>query len=292
MPSLKFYHVDVFSHRPYQGNSIPVFTDAPDLDASQLLEITRELRHFEAIFLQPTDVADVFSARVFDMFEELDFAGHPLIGSAAALTWLHGAPATGAWNLRLRNRRVRIETREEEGGFAALLDAGEPTIFDFGGDPDHVAKAFSLDADSLDRTLPLQVASTGLRYLVVPVKPGRISSGHIAFDLTDMLHAQNAQFAILFDPETREIRHWNNDGVIEDIATGSAAGAVASYSVMHGLAPAGEIFRISQGRFVGRPTSIDVKVERHSDGSLSAMIGGAATVLGCGELFHAPEPKQ
>lgn len=291
MPSLKFHHVDVFSNKPYRGNSIPVFYDAPDLDAVQLLEITREMRHFEAIFLQPTGTQGEFATRVFDMFEELDFAGHPLIGSAATLTHLYGPPPGGEWILRLGDRQVRIETREEDGTFAALLDAGEPAIFDYGGDSAEVAAAFSLDLDSLDVSLPLQVASTGLRYLVVPVKPGQIAAGRVSFDLTQMLHAQNAQFAILFDPEAREIRHWNNDGVIEDIATGSAAGAVASYCVLHGLAPPGEIFRVSQGRFVGRPTSIDVRVDRRGDGRLSAMIGGAATVLGHGELYFAPEPK-
>jgi trans-2,3-dihydro-3-hydroxyanthranilate isomerase len=289
LPSLNFFHVDVFSPKPYSGNSIPVFYDAPSLTTAQLLEITQELRHFEAIFLQPTSTQGLVDARVFDMFEELAFAGHPLIGAAAALSYLNGPPPEGAWTLNLSNRYVRIETRHEQAGFAALLDAGEPELFAFAEDRETVACAFSLSLDCLDPSLPLEVASTGLRYLVVPLRPDRIADGRVKYDLTELLNARNAQFAILFDPQTREVRHWNNDGVVEDVATGSAAGAVAAYCVKHGLAPTGEIFQISQGRFVGRPTKIDVRVDRNEGQRLSVKIGGAAAVLGHGTLYHVPE---
>jgi trans-2,3-dihydro-3-hydroxyanthranilate isomerase len=291
LPSLNFFHVDVFSPQPYSGNSIPVFYDAPSLSTSHLLEITQELRHFEAIFLQPTSTPGLVNTRVFDMFEELAFAGHPLIGAAAALTHLHGPPPKGVWTLNLSGRHVHIETREEQGRFSALVDAGQPEIFDFVEDRETVAHAFSLQLECLDPNLPLEVSSTGLRYLVVPLRPNRIADGRVAYDLTAILNARNAQFAILFDPQTREVRHWNNDGVVEDVATGSAAGAVAAYCVKHGLASTNEIFQISQGRFVGRPTKIDVRVDRDEDGELSVKIGGAAAVLGHGTLYHAPELK-
>ena len=52
MPTLEYTHVDVFSEHPYGGNSLPVFPDAGGLTADQMLSITQELRHFEAIFLE------------------------------------------------------------------------------------------------------------------------------------------------------------------------------------------------------------------------------------------------
>jgi trans-2,3-dihydro-3-hydroxyanthranilate isomerase len=51
--SLEYFHMDVFSHTPYSGNSLPVFPDASGLNAEQMFCLTQELRHFEAIFLLP-----------------------------------------------------------------------------------------------------------------------------------------------------------------------------------------------------------------------------------------------
>ena len=83
--NLTYSHVDVFSRVPYGGNSLPVFPDAADLSAEQMLRITQEMRHFEAVFLLPTNEPGTVAARIFDLFEELPFAGHPIIGAAAVL---------------------------------------------------------------------------------------------------------------------------------------------------------------------------------------------------------------
>ena len=80
---LDYVHVDVFGDRPYSGNSLAVFPEAAGLSAAQMLRITQELRHFEAIFLAPMPDTTAIPARVFDLFEELPFAGHPVLGAAA-----------------------------------------------------------------------------------------------------------------------------------------------------------------------------------------------------------------
>lgn len=82
----EYRHVDVFSPRPYSGNSLPVFPDARGLSAEQMLCITKELRHFEAIFLERQTDSSGVCARVFDLCQELPFAGHPVIGAAAVCT--------------------------------------------------------------------------------------------------------------------------------------------------------------------------------------------------------------
>lgn len=48
----------------------------------------------------------------------------------------------------------------------------------------------------------------------------------------------DAEFAYLLDVPTREGRHWENDGSLEGIATGSAAGAVGASLAASGLAAA------------------------------------------------------
>jgi len=82
---LEYQHVDVFTSRPYGGNSLTVFPNSRGLTSAQMLAVTLEMRHFESIFLEPTEDARTVKARVFDLIEELDFAGHPIIGAASVL---------------------------------------------------------------------------------------------------------------------------------------------------------------------------------------------------------------
>ena len=108
---LRYDHVDVFSSRPYSGNSLAVFAEAGELKATQMALITRELRHFESTFLEAV-AGDPFTckARVFDLTGELDFAGHPLLGAASVLHGRLKGPEVCRWTLRLRARSVTVET--------------------------------------------------------------------------------------------------------------------------------------------------------------------------------------
>lgn len=288
MPSLDYLHVDVFSARPYGGNSLPVFHDAPQLTAPQMLAITQELRQFETIFLQRTATPGLVRARVFDLFEELPFAGHPIIGAAATLQHLAAPDFGGMWTFDLSGREVTVEVERTAQGYSGLLDQGAPEYLGVVDDRAAIAHAFSLTETDLADTLPLEVASTGLRYLVIPLAPDRIGQVRVAHDLTELVQGYGAQFAVLLDPATREIRHWNNDGIIEDVATGSAAGVVAAYCVKHSVAPPNEAFALAQGRFTGRPSTLSVRVD-HSADATSVQVGGMVAIVGRGTLDHAPE---
>src|SRR3954464_1447367 len=115
--NLRYRHVDVFSARAYGGNSLPVFMDAGGLSAQQMLRLTKELRHFEAIFLERTSRPETVNARVFDLFEELPFAGHPVIGAAAVLHETVGANGRCLWSVKLPSKTVTIATERTATGF-------------------------------------------------------------------------------------------------------------------------------------------------------------------------------
>jgi trans-2,3-dihydro-3-hydroxyanthranilate isomerase len=85
-----------------------------------------------------------------------------------------------------------------------------------------------------------------------------------------------------------EIRHWNNDGKIEDVATGSAAGVVGAFALKHDLVRAGEPFVIHQGRLTGRPSRLHVLVEGRSDAIASVKVGGGVALVGHGSLNGRP----
>ena len=228
MPNLEYMHVDVFSDFAFSGNSLAVFHDCADLTTGAMLRITQELRHFETIFLKPTPDPMLQQARIFDLFEELPFAGHPILGAASVLQHRSGLQDRKTWKFDLSGRTVSVEVEPTDGHLLAILDQGIPAFFDADNNRRQVAQAFSLDEADLVPELPLEVVTTGLRYLIVPVTSDAIGRARIAFDLTNLVSSYGAQFAVLLDPEAMEVRHWNNDGIIEDVATGSAAGTIAA----------------------------------------------------------------
>ena len=110
MDNLHYHHVDVFTQSPFGGNSLAVFPHAHGLSAGQMLMLTQELRHFESVFLEPLDDAGTYRARIFDWVEELDFAGHPLIGAAAVLHSLANDMQPRQWRFQLKHKSVVVET--------------------------------------------------------------------------------------------------------------------------------------------------------------------------------------
>lgn len=288
MPNLEFSLVDVFSEGPFSGNSVPVFFDAPDLSATQMQIITRELRHFEAVFIQRQPGTRRVSARIFDLIEELPFAGHPIIGAAAALTARNDENVAQNWTFELISKTVTVEVEASRHGYFGWLDQGEPEFFGNVYDRHLIAGAYSLDLEDLDSTLPIEVISTGLRYMVIPVRAEAIARARIHNDVTAVLATYNAQFAVLLDESNVEIRHWNNDGIIEDIATGSAAGVIGAYRLKQLRASGGKVFELKQGRFTGRPSRLHVLPVGTSAACKSVLVGGHVSPTGNGSLVTVP----
>lgn len=285
---MHFHHVDVFTTRPYGGNSLAVFPQAAGLSGTRMLRITQELRHFESIFLGRAEDDLAWTARVFDQFEEFDFAGHPVIGAACVLHALHGDGERETWTLRLKARTVRVvTTKRGPGTYAGVLDQGAAAFLGRPQIPD-VASWFSLTAADLDPALPPEVVSTGLSYLIVPVRGEAMARARITAPLDDRLARVGAQFAYLLDASGLEGRSWNNDGLTEDVATGSAAGCVAAYLRRHDRLGDGEPATLRQGRFTGRPS--EMTITAHGGGeAITAEVGGGVALVGEGLLAALPD---
>ncbi|MBS9716086.1 PhzF family phenazine biosynthesis protein [Pseudohalocynthiibacter aestuariivivens] len=287
---LKFVHCDVFTETPYSGNSLAVFPESHELDDREMLSITQELRHFESIFLNPTEDHYVYQARVFDLFEELPFAGHPIIGAACTLHRQSASADDVTWTFKLTgDRKVQVQTKLREGEYSAVLHQGRPEFL--GRIPDAMRAEFSeafnlLEADFAN--LPMEVISTGLKYLVIPVRRNLDRAKIVVPDLEEKLRAHGAEFAYLFNPETFEGRHWNNDGVVEDVATGSAAGVVGAYALKHRIVRDGEAFLLKQGHYMGRPSKIEVTAFGDPEDVTSVHVGGPVAFVGTGQLEVLP----
>ena len=188
-------------------------------------DLTREVRQFETAFLAGVDLPGRFSRlRIFTEDEELDFAGHPVLGAAAVLHTLLPAPDTEEiWAVEVAQRTVEVRTRGADRWVDVTMDQGIPQLGPaIAGDLTQAYRdALNLAHGQLHPALPLQVVSTGLPYLIVPVQAGlehaRIS--HPGFEA--LLDASGAKFVCVLDPDRPDGRTWDNAGRVEDVATGS-----------------------------------------------------------------------
>ena len=162
-----------------------------------------------------------------------------------------------------------------------------PVFGDEFGDRALVAEAAGLRPDDLDPTLPMQVITTGLGPLLVPIKdeatlrraeryePGcrratEASGGECLYLFT--IRGDGDVLARMFDASF---------GVGEDPATGSAAGPLGVYLASRGLAGMPGEAVIAQGEMVGRPSFLHLDV-RPDDGSWTVRVGGGVRIVGEG----------
>ena len=288
---MDFQHVDVFAGEAFTGNSLAVFIGDGSLTSGQLLTITQEFRHFESVFLAATETSDRWRTRVFDLFGELDFAGHPVLGAAAALHERLGGADGRSWLMELPVGAVEVETVRTGAGYRATMDQGRPEFGPIVAGPDlaHVLQGIGLQAEDLAAGLEPAVVSTGLRYLLIPVSPAALArAGITVSDFGDRLAAVGAQFVYLLEPDHLEGRHWNNDGSAEDVATGSAAGAVGAYLAQRKRVPMNESFILQQGRFAGRPSHLQVTPEGIGGKIARVLVSGDVAVVAKGTLAATP----
>jgi trans-2,3-dihydro-3-hydroxyanthranilate isomerase len=85
-----FHIVDVFSSTPFGGNQLAVLPDAAGISTEGMQKIAREFNFGETSFVLPkNDPASTCRVRIFTPRAELDFAGHPTVGTACALVMKH-----------------------------------------------------------------------------------------------------------------------------------------------------------------------------------------------------------
>ena len=286
MDDLPYRHVDVFAPGPLSGNGLAVFPDAEGLSGALMLRLTQELRQFESIFLARTPEPAVFDARVFAVEEELPFAGHPALGAAAVLHGAHGPATTAAFTLRFAARSTRlVSERTGAGAYRVAMDQGRPSFTRTlsGTEEAPFLDALGLAVEDRPVSLPIGVVSTGLPYLIVPVTSNGLARARIeSAEFERLLGAVGARFVYVLDPERLEGRTWDNAGAVEDVATGSAAGPAGAFLVRHGVVRADTTLVVRQGRFVGRPSEIRVRVTGPADAPASVSVSGDVWMVATG----------
>ena len=74
------------------------------------------------------------------------------------------------------------------------------------------------------------------------------------------------------------------DGILEDPATGSAAGPIACHLARHGRTSFGDTIELTQGVEAGRPSKLYARVEGTAEKIERVVVGGSAVIVARGEF--------
>ena len=271
MRTLRYVIVDVFTATALEGNPLAVFTGADGLDDATMQALARETNLSETTFLQRASEGGTARLRIFTPTAELPFAGHPIIGSAWVI-----ARATPIHTIGFETGMGMIPVEiEREGGtlVGARMTQPEPLI----GPAD-------VDVEQLGRDLGVPLvgepvrAANGLTHLLCPVADVTPATPNM-----QALAAYDAQTIYLWAPEQDGLMRTRmfspHDGICEDPATGSAAGALGAHLLQSGVVEPGRM-TILQGVELHRPSYIEVDVEPGQP----PRVGGSCKVVARGEF--------
>jgi trans-2,3-dihydro-3-hydroxyanthranilate isomerase len=277
---MKFYIADVFSEGPYAGNPLAVLPDAGDIAAEEMQQIARAFNFSETTFVTGGDLTAGFDVRIFTPTRELPFAGHPTLGTAFVICEEVLEHGVGGMSLNLGVGSIPV-TFDEEG---VVWMRQHPPVFGEERDRDAVARGLGLTRDDIDEKYPARLVSTGLEFLLVPLK------SLSALRTARLLDPHLAHGVFVFCPDGYErgqaisARMFAGGmGVAEDPATGSANGCLAGYLVEYRYFGGNRVeIRVGQGYEVGRPSQLYLRARKENGDRISVDVGGKVRIVADG----------
>jgi trans-2,3-dihydro-3-hydroxyanthranilate isomerase len=274
---LEYRVVDVFTQRPLEGNPLSVFPDARTLDATTMQRIAREMNLSETTFVFPPERPDsVARIRIFTPTREMEFAGHPTVGTSWVLRDL-GIVPKDIRRFALHENIGLVDVRVDEGANPLIWLRTPPIQKLRTFDSALCAAAIGLPKEDLLEDVPCRCFTAGNPNIYIALRNrdavDRAKADSVA--IRALLAEDGPMCVFLFTPtaEGAYSRMFAEElGVVEDPATGSATGPLAAFMMEYGLAPtaSGTRFVSEQGTKMGRRSILHVLIDR--DGSIE--VGG------------------
>lgn len=328
MPNYRFIQLDVFTDKSFCGNPLAVFPQAEGLTDEQMMQIAREMNLSETVFvLKPTgeeasendkSPADEIGSkpavlrrlRIFTPTREIPFAGHPVVGTwnGLAREGVVPLPEGGSGFTRIYHEvgigvlPVDIEFNDGQ-PVQVVMTQGKFEIVDEIDDSQEqaeLARALGLAREDLDESLPIQIITTGLTCMAVPIRSlADLRDCKVNGSLLAEIYTRHGGTGCLaFTRETLDIGAARAharffapaDNIAEDPATGSACGALGAYLVYHDaldLEPkeGRYTFVIEQGDFIHRPSRVNLNVKGSKGRVEEVKVGGPSVLVAEGKVM-------
>ncbi|KAM0425537.1 hypothetical protein ACHAPT_009328 [Fusarium lateritium] len=302
--------VDVFTNKRYTGNQLAVVDiNNVDLSSQQMQKVAREFNFSETIFLRQPE-SGTPQIRIFTPVNEMEFAGHPVIGGGHVLfcQLLSGPSAqplaresidvqtnAGIVTLRYDATAETVAAQIPHNVHTHEVTAPKKAILDTQG-------SLAAAADTLKDSYPISSIVKGVTYVLVDftdhadnfagVLPGPCptvpldnewSPSFVGTMYYRVLGIREEEGHKVYDLRVRMIAI-----NLEDPACGSGSCSLAVYLALQGGgANAAYRFYLDQGSEIGRDSKIivDVVLNEGGDGVSSVLLSGQAAPVTRGQLL-------
>lgn len=292
----RYLTADVFTDRRFGGNQLAVFPDAREIAPDLMPQIAREFNYSETTFvLPPTDPKHTARVRIFTPGGELQFAGHPTIGTAHILATIGAIAMTGdethiVFEEGVGPIPVTIRSTGGQPESAQLSVAKLPEIGPPPPSIETLAKMLSLSKDDvLDGDMSPQAVSCGTPFLFIPLRDrAAVTRSRLKLDLWEAAlggYLTNKVMVFAMDGELsgsdiRARMYAPGIGVPEDPATGSACVALGGYLAARDPRFDGTLrWIVEQGFEMGRPSILEVEADKVGGKITAARVGGKTVVV-------------
>jgi trans-2,3-dihydro-3-hydroxyanthranilate isomerase len=294
--NMNFYIVDVFAESKYAGNQLAVFCGAgvAELSEAQMLLIAREINYSETTFIRSPDPRDGgYDVRIFTPKKELPFAGHPTLGTAFVLQQEIIREKVDRVILNLAVGQIPVTFNYHNESADILWMRQNPPSFGQVLSAESLANVLNLEPDEIDPNFPIQEVSTGVPFIIVPLKTlASLKKAQVNLDkYFELVDTMEAKEILIFCPETYSdlndlsVRVFAHSlGIPEDPATGSANGCLAAYLVEHDYYGSAKIdVRVEQGYEIERPSLLLLQAAQN-EGKIAVLVGGKVVMVAKGEF--------
>ncbi len=289
-----FYLVDVFAEEKYTGNQLAVFNHVAKLSDKQMQRIAKEMNFSETAFILSDKKHDGgYNVRIFTPETELNFAGHPTLGTAFVIQREIIKKPIKEIILNLKAGKIPVFFDYSSKKSCILWMKQLQPTFGKKFNANLISSILGLDVSEINENFPIQEVSTGLPVVIVPlrtlrgVKKVRINKEKYFEFIKDI----EAKTILIFCPETYNeandlnVRFFADQyGIPEDPATGSASGCLAGYLLKHRFLGTNQInLKVEQGYEIDRQSLLYLKAEKKKK-EFSVYVGGKVEMIGKGKL--------
>lgn len=280
---MEAYVVDAFTRDGAGGNPAGVVVLADEIPAERMQALAAKFGYSETAFVLTRGPGE-HDIRFFTPTKEVDLCGHATIASYTLMAKMNKIEP-GDYTMVTRSGRQRV--RLEDSGLVAMtqnLPVFGPVLNNH-----EVAQALGLDAalcGSAD--LPIQIASTGLNKIFVPIASLHALQS-IVPDLSriEAISRENqaiGMYCYCLETLGAHTAHCRNFapvvGIDEDSATGTSAAALSCVLHHWGKVDSGaeEHLVFEQGDCIGRPSLLHVLLKTSNGAISQVQVAGRATV--------------
>ncbi len=284
--SYRFIITDVFCEDRYSGNQLLTVFDAADIPSETMQAIASEINFSETTFILSHSQRDGgYDVRIFTPARELQFAGHPTLGTAHLIREFILQGSEDKVHLNLKVGQIPVAFDKEQN--ISWMQQIQP---EFGDDlsAEDLAPVLGLSSNELDNNWPISQVSTGMPFIIVPI-PDLKTLKKCIIDIKayhQLITRTWSKDILVFAPEgytntqSLAVRVFPvYEGIMEDPATGSGNGCLAAYLVKESYFGDSLIdITVGQGYEINRPSTLYLKAAKNEE-DYTIQIGGKVQIV-------------